>query len=313
MKKEAVGRKGTAGGEKPPPDPRVASFLAALELERGALPNTLAAYRRDLAAFTGYLARKKRMLLAVDASDIAAHCGELVRQGLSAASVARHVATLRSFYRFLSVEGLYDGDPTAWEAPRRARRLPEAVSQRDIERLLAAPDVRNPGGARDKALLELMYAAGLRVSEAAGLSLGDVDFAAGFVKCRGKGDKERIVPVGRTALAALKAYLDTERKGLSGRARGKEVRAIFLSRSGRPLERVAIWNLIRKWALVAGIRRIHPHTLRHTFATHLLKGGADLRVVQEMLGHADIATTQIYTHVDASRLKEIHRKFHPRG
>lgn len=297
-------------GARPPLDPRVASFLAALEVERGALANTLAAYRRDLASFTAHLAARRRPLLSAGAADVADYCAALGRRGLSAASIARQVAALRSFYKFLSVEGLYAGDPSAWEAPRRARRLPQAMGRQDVERLLSAPDVRKKGGRRDRALLELMYAAGLRVSEAAGLKLADVDFAVGYVKCRGKGDKERIVPVGRAALAALKEYLATERKAL---ARGTDVPAVFLSRSGRPLERVAIWNLIRKWALAAGIRRIHPHTLRHTFATHLLAGGADLRVVQEMLGHADISTTQIYTHVDASRLKEVHRKFHPRG
>lgn len=306
-------RRGHAEGTPPAPlDPSVRDFLVFLAVERGVSPHTEAAYRRDLASFCAFLRARRRAVTAVGAADVTAFCAVLAARGLSAASIARHVATLRSFYRFLVSEGLFQEDPSLWEAPRRRRRLPSALTREEVERLLAAPDGRRAEGARDRAILELMYAAGLRVSEVAALSLSAVSFDAGYVRCRGKGDKERIVPVGRAALAAVRAYVSGAR---ARRARaGRDAGRLFLSRTGRPLERVAIWGILRRHARAAGLAgRVHPHILRHTFATHLLKGGADLRAVQEMLGHADIGTTQIYTHVDARRLQETHRRFHPRG
>lgn len=294
-----------------PDDPLIASFLTYMQVEAGASVNTIKAYRQDLACFLGFLARRRRQIPDADGQTVTDFCGYLSKEGLQPISIARAVATLRSFYKFLLGEGMYKGDPTAWEAPRWRRRLPAGLSHDDVKRLLAAPDARKKHGARDRAILELMYATGLRVSEVAGLGVGDLSVDAGFLRCRGKGEKERLVPVGRQALAAVQAYMARERKS---QAKGRIADRLFLSRSGKPLDRISLWNLIRKHALAAGIAaRLHPHTLRHTFATHLLQGGADLRVVQEMLGHADIATTQIYTHVDVRRLQEVHRKFHPRG
>ena len=295
----------------------VLDFLAYLEFERGLSRNTLEAYRSDLLQFGSYLERRGVDVLAAEHGDLAGFLDELAagdedRRGVSAATLQRKAACLRSFYRHLRREGLLDRDPTAdLRAPRKSQRLPHVLSRAEVARLLAAPKGTDPATLRDRALLELMYACGLRASEATGLDVGDLDLRHGVLRARGKGAKERLVPVGRQAIAAVRTYLDRGRPALVGA--GDQAK-LFVNQRGGELTRQGLYKIVQRHARAAGLEgKMSPHTLRHTFATHLLAGGCDLRAVQEMLGHADIATTQIYTHLSAERLKDVYFRAHPRA
>jgi integrase/recombinase XerD len=287
-------------------------FLLHLRTERRLSGNTLSAYGADMHRFSSFLSERGIDVRSFTRSDLLEHLTSLRDGGLSARSTARHVSTLRSFFRFLVREGVLDASPiTGVKAPRLGRPLPKYLTLTQVDRLLAAPDMHTPEGIRDRAMLTIMYASGLRASEVVTLRLQNVDANAGFLYVLGKGGKERVVPVADVALTALGEYTATARQSFLGKRHSND---LFLSRRGKAITRQTLWNRIRRWALAAGIdQRISPHTLRHSFASHLLAGGADLRAVQAMLGHADIATTQIYTHVTPERLREIHGKHHPRG
>jgi len=281
-------------------------------VERGLAQNTLDAYRRDLTRYAAYLRGRKQAVTALDRTVIPRYLLALREAGLNPRSVARHLSAIRQFHRFLVREGIVTEDPTAHlESPRPWRRLPGVLSRAEVERLLAPRPLQSPQAFRDRAMLEVLYASGLRVSELVGLRLSDLDFNVGVVRVLGKGNKERLVPLGDAAIESLRAYLTQARPLLERR---RAVPHLFLGRHGRGLTRQMFWILLGRYVRAAGItKRVTPHTLRHSFATHLLEGGADLRVVQLMLGHADIGTTQIYTHVSRARLKAIHAKYHPRG
>jgi integrase/recombinase XerD len=291
----------------------VDEFLNAMAVERGVADNTLAAYSRDLRRYLTFLEGQEIASPGmVTRSHLQAFLAGLRDAGLASRSVARAMSALRTFHRFLAAEGYVRHDPTSLlRVPRVARSLPGVLSGDEIERLLQSPQVSQPRGLRDRAMLELLYATGLRVSELLSIPLTALDLTVGFVRCLGKGGKERVVPVGSSALEWLREYLTRGRPSLAGEG---ETPFLFLGREGRRLTRQGFWKSLRSYARKSGIRkRITPHTLRHSFATHLLEGGADLRSVQLMLGHADISTTQIYTHVSRARLREIHERFHPRS
>lgn len=274
--------------------------------------NTVAAYRRDLKRFVVWL--QGRAVPALSIRDLADYTGWLHAQGLGPATLARHLVSLKVFFRYLQLEGVLQenlaellGSQKLWQ------RVPKVLSPEQVDRLLEGPGPRDAFCRRDRALLELLYATGCRASEISNMKLQDVHLDEGYCMCRGKGDKERLVPLGQRAVEAVRAYLEHERRILTVRA-GVEGPWVLLSYRGRRLRRERIWELMKRYALRAGAPpTVSPHTMRHSFATHLLAGGADLRQVQEMLGHASIATTQIYTHVDASRLKAVHKRFHPRA
>jgi integrase/recombinase XerD len=289
------------------------NFLSYLSVERGLSDNTLLSYKRDLLRFLDYLKSRH-----VDSA------GKITRQmvtsfmfaekdrGLSASSVSRELACLKSFFKFLARENRIKEDVTGViESPKLWKKLPSVLSMDEVEKLLKCPNLRERMGMRDKASLELMYATGMRVSELINLKMNDVNMDVGFVKCLGKGDKERIVPFGKAAKESISRYLDKSRPAF---LKKKISNFLFLTKLGKPMSRQTFWKTIQKYAKEARIKkRITPHSLRHSFATHILERGADLRIVQEMLGHADISTTQIYTHVNKDRLKSIHKKFHPRS
>lgn len=290
-------------------------FIDYLILERGLSENTREAYAHDLSQFLDFLARRHRAgIQEVTRADILDHLMEQKQKGLAASSLARHLVAIKVFFRYLSGEGLLAGNPAeAMDSPHLWKILPPIMSVAEVDRLLAAPNPATLRGRRDRAILETFYATGLRVSELSALTLEEVQFDAGYVRCVGKGDKERVVPIGTRAMDAIRAWLADGRPIYARRARAAGCRAIFLSRLGQPLDRTVIWRYIKAYARAAGIqKRISPHMLRHSFATHLLANGASLRIIQEMLGHADISTTQIYTHVDQTRLQSIHKTFHPR-
>jgi integrase/recombinase XerD len=319
-------------------------FLAYLELERGLSRNTLEAYRSDLLQFGSFMQRRGVRVMQAQHSDLAAFLSELSgaapnaalegpsalaaprapgmtstsastlapRAPAAAATLGRKVACLRSFYRHLRREGLIEHDPTAdLHGPRKTQRLPRVLSREEVARLLREPKGTEPMALRDRALLEVMYASGLRVSEVTGLELADIDLEEGMLCARGKGSKERLVPVGRQAIAALNAYCTRGRPVLLGvRSESK----LFVNRRGGGLSRQGLYKIVQGHARGAGLEdRMSPHTLRHSFATHLLAGGCDLRSLQEMLGHADLATTQVYTHLSAERLKDAYFSAHPRA
>ncbi len=315
-------------------------FEAFLRVECGLAVNSLKAYDRDLRdLMIDLTARGRTDVASVTSRDLYEHLARLKSErGMSGTSVTRHLATIKVFFRWLAGAGTIPESPAdALERPHRWRKLPGVLSPKQMRALMEAPaagaalpaagaiepkdsmhgadaDTAELLRLRDRAMLELMYACGLRASEVAGLRVQDLHPTLKIVMVTGKGNKQRLVPIGEPAQAAVRAYLDRARPGLIGV--GKPDRSggrLLLSRSGRALERVAVWQLVKKNAAAAGLGRVHPHMLRHSFATHLLSGGADLRVVQELLGHADIGTTQVYTHVDSSRLREITRRFHPRG
>ncbi len=293
-------------------DPDLDMFLEHLVVERGLRQNSLEAYQRDLVRYVTYLTDRGKQVTAVDRAEVPRYLLALRDAGLDPRSVARHLSAIRQFHRFLVREGRADEDPTAHlEGPRPWQRLPGVLSSEEVDRLLAAREDATPQRLRNRAMLELMYASGLRVSELVGLRLGDVDLRLGIVRVIGKGDKERLVPVGDAAAGSLRVYLADGRPHLE---KGRPCDHLFLGRHGRGLTRQMFWQIIKRAALAAGIRKsVTPHTLRHSFATHLLERGADLRSVQLMLGHADIGTTQIYTHVSRAHLKAIYDKFHPRA
>ncbi len=291
----------------------VAAFVHYCAAECGLSGNTLEAYQTDLAAFLDYLeGAEDADLSELTPNQLVAYVGACRRAGLSSNTIRRRLVAVRMFYRFLVSEAEAEHNPAdVLQSPQLWQRIPEVLSEGEVEALLYTPSANTPLGLRDRAMLEMLYATGARASEVCGLDVRQVNFQYSFVRCYGKRRKERLVPIGEPALAALREYLDEARPEL---ARDAGVTALFLSRSGRRLSRKALWARVKKHALAAGIGTdVHPHTLRHSFATHLLSHGADLRSVQVMLGHADISTTEIYTHVDRSRLKAAHRRFHPRG
>jgi integrase/recombinase XerD len=295
----------------------VLDFLAYLEFERGLSRNTLEAYRGDLLQLGRFLAERHMSALDATAADISDFLtglasGDADHRPSSPATIHRKSACLRSFYRHLRREGLRETDPTATlSAPRRSRKLPQVLTRGEVESLLAQPDGTDPHALRDRALLELMYASGLRASEAIGLELGDLDVEERVLRARGKGSKERVVPIGQAALRALSAYLERGRPAL---VKNRPEPYLFLNFRGGQLTRQGLYKIVRRHATTAGLAdRMSPHTLRHTFATHLLAGGCDLRSVQEMLGHADVSTTQLYTHLSSDRLKDVYFKAHPRA
>ena len=292
--------------------PLLERFTDYLTLERGLSCNTVLAYRRDLADFIEHLGtRGVTDPSCVEQADILRYLMSLKAKGLKATSLARKLVAIKMWFRYLAGERIVAADPAGvLETPRTWKTLPDILRLEEVERVLARPNVRTPQGIRDRAILELLYATGMRVSELAHLALKDLHVDMGFLRCVGKGSKERVVPVGRTAAKAIRTYLEKVRPRLD---RTKAYPAVFLNRRGARLSRQMVWHLIRRYAREARIaKRVTPHTFRHSFATHLLERGADLRVVQELLGHATIATTQVYTHVDQARLKKIHQQFHPR-
>ncbi len=304
----------TDDGHKLPGERELQLFMQFITAERGLSQNTTMAYRRDLSRYLKFLDENRGGARPRDASkeDLAVYFAWLRGLGLAPSSIARAMSSLRMFHRFLHNEGLADSNPTVnLDTPKLERTLPSVLSRSEIERLLNAPDVEEHLGLRDRTMLECAYATGLRVSEMVRLNLKDLHFDQGYVRIVGKGNKERLVPIGRTAIDFITRYLDGVRPKL---ANDTSKDAVFLNFRGGPMTRMAFWSILKDCCEKAGIRKnVSPHTLRHSFATHLLEGGADLRAVQEMLGHSSIATTQIYTHVDRERLKAMHRQFHPRG
>lgn len=292
---------------------RLDAFCDALWLEDGLAANTLAAYRRDLRLFADWLEAKRGLgLLEVQRADLLEYLAVKHAARTKASSAGRLLSTLKRFYRYQLREGRLAADPTLnIDAPRLPRSLPKSLTEQDVEALLAAPDVGTALGLRDRAMLELLYATGLRVTELVTLTVAQIAPAAGVVRVLGKGSKERLVPMGEIALEWLDRYLAESRPALLD---GRTVADLFVTSRGERMTRQMFWHLIKRHAAAAGIAKaISPHTLRHAFATHLLNHGADLRAVQMLLGHADISTTQIYTHVARERLKELHAKHHPRG
>jgi integrase/recombinase XerD len=288
-------------------------FCDALWLEDGLSRNTLESYRRDLRQFAEWLQHSRsRSLLDADRADLLAYLGYRFRLEAKPRSAARLLSSLKRFYRFLLRQGRVKADPTLQiESPRLPRALPKTLTEQDVEALLAAPDASTALGLRDRAMLEMLYASGLRVSELVGVGVSQVNMDGGVIRIVGKGAKERLVPLGEEALHWIKRYLDNSRPVLLAR---RAANALFVTARARPMTRQAFWNLIRRYTQTAGIGKpVSPHTLRHAFATHLLNHGADLRVVQLLLGHSDISTTQIYTHVARERLKQLHEQHHPRG
>jgi integrase/recombinase XerD len=293
----------------------ISSFLTHVQVEKGLATNTLSAYSRDLAKFEDFAKKRKLALAAVKRDDLVDFLASLYRQKLESKTVARHLVTLRNFFRHAQVQELISEDPTAHlESPKIRRSLPGYLRLDEVEKLLELPDQTTPLGLRDRAMLEVLYSTGLRVSELTSLRVMDLDTKVGCVRCIGKGDKERIVPVGRKALAIVEKYLRDGRTALIGTTRGNAGPYLFVNRRGGRISRVGVWKIFSSYGRKAGLRvPLTPHMLRHSFATHLLERGADLRSVQLMLGHSDISTTQIYTHVVEERLKQIYKAHHPRA
>jgi integrase/recombinase XerD len=294
----------------------VLDFLAYMEFERGLARNTLSAYRTDLLQYGAFLARRRLGAIEAGASDVSDFLAELAtgngRPPCSASTIHRKAACLRSFYRHLRRQELLEADPTAaLAAPRRGRKLPQVLTYSEVKHLLEQPRGSKPTALRDRALLELMYGCGLRASETIGLEVTDIDLRRGFVRAHGKGSKERIVPLGSQAALEIRRYLRSGRPELIGM---RVERKLFVNFRGGPLTRQGLYKIIQRHARAAGLDgKMSPHTLRHTFATHLLSGGCDLRSVQEMLGHADISTTQMYTHLSGEEIKQVYFRSHPRA
>lgn len=295
------------------PISQIEPFLNYLIVEGGLSDNTILAYRRDLKRFT-YHCRENGLTQPgqIDPLSMQSYAKYLSQENLATASIARHLVTARMFLRYHRLIGLVDKDIcVSMETPKTWQLLPRVLGREQTMDLINAADPEHPLYLRDRALLELLYATGLRASEAANLSLEDINFQIGYLRCLGKGNKERIVPVHQVALDIISQYQGQLRPELVG---DKQCSQLFVSRTGRRLSRIEVWRIVRKAALRAGMSgKVTPHTLRHCFGTHLLQGGADLRSVQEMLGHADVTTTQIYTHVDQDHLRAIHKKYHPRA
>ncbi|MBU4346147.1 MAG: site-specific tyrosine recombinase XerD [Candidatus Omnitrophica bacterium] len=290
----------------------VDTFLNYLSVERGLAGNTIVAYGRDLSTYIGFLiGRNKDALSKTTRNDITNFMLYQKDKGLSTNSISRQLAAVKVFYRFLVRERLLKDNPSSLiDSPKLWKKIPDTLSLNEVKALLNQPNIRDTQGIRDKAILEAFYATGMRVSEAVNLKLDNVNLNIGFLRCIGKGNKERVIPVGKKAIGSIRRYLEISRPQL---LKKKESEFLFLNRFGKRISRQSLWKIIKRYARQARIKKpIKPHTLRHSFATHLLEGGADLRSVQEMLGHANISTTQIYTHINKDRLKTIHRTFHPR-
>ena len=287
-------------------------FLDAVWLESGLSANTLTAYRTDLKKISDWLEKRKQSLDKATKAELFDYLAYTFRSGISARSSARQLSSLRRFYRYLAREGIAESDPTSdLESPVIGKSLPRPLSESSVEQLLVAPAENTALGIRDRAMLETIYATGLRVSELVNLTLSELDSTAGLVRVTGKGGRERIVPLGEEALAHLGQYLNDARPEL---LRDRVSEAVFVTRRGGPMSRQAFWQLIKRYATVAGVdAALSPHSLRHAFATHLLNHGADLRSVQMLLGHSNLSTTQIYTHVARARLQSLHAEHHPRG
>lgn len=292
--------------------PWLPAFLDHLSVEAGLSAHTLLAYRQDLTAFLEYLEKRKKKLEKLDSEDIVQYLMLRRRGSASSATVARNLVSIRMFCRFLHAEGMIRENPAAdLESPKLWKKLPTVMSSDEVVKLIHAPDIKKPQGVRDRAILEALYATGARISEVLGLTLDSMNLEVGFLRVRGKGNKERLIPLGRKAKDSIQKYLGEVRPSLAAKSGSDR---LFLTKTGKPLDRVNAFLLVRKYCKQAGIKqKVSPHSLRHSFATHLLENGGDLRAVQELLGHASISTTQIYTHVDQARVKELHKKFHPRG
>jgi integrase/recombinase XerD len=293
----------------------ISSFLMHVRVEKGLSANTVTAYRRDLMKFEQFAKKRKLTLEAVTRDDLVDFLAGLYREKLESRTVARHLVTLRNFFRFAQIQETIAEDPSInLESPKIRRSLPGYLRLEEVERLLSQPDLKTTLGMRDRAMLELLYSTGLRVSELVSLRVNDLDSKLGCVRCIGKGDKERIVPVGRSALGMVEKYLRDARPQLVRQGRAVNSATLFVNRRGASLSRVGVWKILSQYGRRAGLRvALTPHMLRHSFATHLLERGADLRSVQLMLGHADISTTQIYTHVVEERLKQVYKAHHPRS
>jgi len=289
------------------------NFLEYLFFERGLAKNTIDSYRRDLKSYISYLRNKNILdINMTNRTTIFSYLLLMQKKGKASSSISRACAAIKSFYHYLFRERIIEEDPTEYiDAPKMEHRLPKVLSIEEVELLLRQPDTSNPLGVRDRTMLELLYATGMRVSELISISIEDVNLEMGYLRCIGKGSKERIVPIGSVAIHYLKNYIEKSRKEILN---GKELSILFLNSQGKSLTRQGFWKIIKKYSKRAGIdKTITPHTLRHSFATHLLENGADLRAVQEMLGHADISTTQIYTHITRNKIKEVYDKTHPRA
>ena len=289
------------------------SFINHILVEKGLSKNTVESYSRDLNRFLDFLEKKGIPPLEAQANQLIDFLSDLREKGLSARSYTRCLTSIRMFYKYLLTKKLITSTPTAnIEIPGFFKKLPSVLSFNEVERLLDAPNTLNAIGVRDKAMLEVMYATGVRVSELVSLKTNDINLQVGYITAFGKGSKQRMIPMGESAMLWVKRYIDNARHVL---AKNRNPEALFVSKRGDMMTRQCFWMIIKKYAVIAGIdrKKAKPHILRHSFATHLLEGGADLRAVQTMLGHSDISTTQIYTHVRAERLKEIHKRFHPRG
>jgi integrase/recombinase XerD len=292
----------------------VDAYLRYLQLEKNAAENTVASYRLDLARYAGFLEQKGiANPEKVRVKHLSAYLAALSDLGLAPRSITRTLSAVKMFHRFLVAERVTTHDPTeTLETVKVTRSLPDVLSQDEVEAILKQPNTAEDLGKRDRAILETLYATGMRVSELITLTQAGLHPEEQFVRVLGKGSKERLIPIGKSALEWINIYIQTVRGALARGGKGKDV--VFLNSRGTPMSRMTVWNIVRANTLKSGIRKdVHPHTFRHSFATHLLEGGADLRAVQEMLGHSDISTTQIYTHVDREYLKEVHRTFHPRG
>ncbi len=286
-------------------------FIQYLKVERGLSNNTIASYEHDLKSFIRYLNNKSIQFADVKHANILLYLADIQRNGKKTSTITRNISSLRTFFQFLLKEGYLPKDPTFnLDSPKLPKRLPKFLTLKEIELLMSCPNLKTKAGIRDKAMIELLYATGMRVSELISLNLLDINLKLGFVRCIGKGSKERIIPLGQHAVQAINNYLNLSRPYF---IKSKE-QSLFLNYRGKRITRQGFWKIIKKYARIAGIKQeITPHVLRHSFATHLLENGADLRSVQEMLGHADISTTQIYTHVTKGRLKEVYLKNHPRS
>lgn len=291
---------------------QIRSFLNYLRVEKGLSPNTIHAYRRDMAKFEVFATKQKLKVDQIERTHVVDFLRTLYLSKLDSRSVARHLVTLRHFFRFCFTEGVIREDPAInIQSPKFRQALPEFLSLQEVERLLQQPDISTTAGLRDKAMIELLYSTGLRVSELCGLKTSDLQMEVGCLRCIGKGNKERLVPVGRRALEAVQEYMRKSRPEI---LHERSSPYIFVSRTGKAINRIVFWKTLGDYGRKAGLRKgLTPHMLRHSFATHLLNRGADLRSVQMMLGHADISTTQIYTHVVEERLKQVYKAHHPRA
>lgn len=294
---------------------RLEDFIHFLVVEKGLAKNTIVSYKRDLKSYIVYMRNIEQLtsLNMVQRPQIVHFLSHLKDAGKASKTLARHIASIRAFHHFLLREKAVDHDPTVHiESPQHERSLPKVLSMKEVETLLDSPKLIDHFGYRDKAMLELMYATGIRVSEMISLKIADIHLTMGFIRCMGKGSKERIIPIGKSATVAIEDYLEKGRPKLLAKKHRDD--SLFLNHHGKGLTRQGFWKILKSLAKEAGIEKeLTPHTMRHSFATHLLENGADLRAVQEMLGHADISTTQIYTHVTKTRLKDVYTKFHPRA